>query len=180
MESIHFKFSVVEKSLVQSIFSTEKKSYYLIITLSDMSIFEVRLTELYLKHLDKCDQFIDTFYSTTISGKRVCENIYVPICFPDYMVQYYIGIVFENNEQFFVLCEMFHNEDTSFKLKIPIIMCDKNSLTDSMKKFKELINEHAYDRVGITDDDNLDSVDDVDNTCTTVYFNKKVFQSKKY
>ncbi len=71
----------------------------------------------------------------TKSSKNVAIN-----SAPDYGAHFYVGLIVEEGNKYFVSYETFKNLDTStFKFKIPIDICDQNSLLVCLIKLKELI-----------------------------------------
>ncbi|XWV26717.1 putative orfan [Tupanvirus soda lake] len=126
----NFNFNIIKKT----------ETHYLTITLSDaqlsnISLFEIELSDLRKNHEEKCQTIIDA-----LSNNNTCQNTYIHVCSPDYGAHFYIGMISEGGKRYFVSCESFKNEnDTTFKIKIPIDMCDQNSLINIMGKIKELI-----------------------------------------
>lgn len=124
-----FVFSIIKK---KGHFSFHD---YLIITMNDFSIYEIELSDLRKNHLDNCEQIINALLNNLVD-----KNIYNHVCSPDYGAHFYIGLVNENNIIYFVSLETYENENChTFKFKIPIKMCDRESIILSFKKIKDLV-----------------------------------------
>ena len=141
MTDIIFKFAIVEKN-----YKLTGRNYecdYLSVSLQDLQLFEIQLSDLRKNHLEPCQKIIDM-----LSQDQDVSNTDVHVCSPDYGAHFYVGLIKESGIKYFVSYESYDDEnDATFRLKIPLDKCDKDSLIICMKKIKDFISTSTVNMV---------------------------------